>query len=705
MNVLFAWLCWIFPLMGVPLAPLLARIHPRLRDYAAVFLSFLAACSALMLIPYLFHLEDLPIESAVSWITVPFALDVGVLIDPVSIVMANVVAVISFFIMVYSYGYMEGNPSLTRWWVFMNFFIGGMLLLVLSNNLLFLFFGWKIVGLCSWGLIGFYYLDEKKYWIGGPPPTRYITPSHAGLKAMVVTSAGDLLLLGGILIIYAHAHTLNLMELYETSAVWIPAMAKSPGLISLTAVLLLAGPVGKSAQFPLHEWLPEAMAGPGPVSALIHAATMVKSGVYLVARLIPIFFYGYWVAGSPEARSFFILTAWIGAITAFIAATQGMTAVELKKALAFSTVSQIGYMMLGLGVAGLTITGLIGGFTSGLSHLLSHAMFKAALFLCAGSVIHTAGSIYMTDMGSLKRYMPYTWLFMLIASLSLMGIPPLPGFWSKDAILAAVWASHQYLLFALALITCGITAFYTLRFVGLSFYGPESANIKEREHKGAHLGEPHITMLVACGILAALILLLGVVFPRIEPLLEEGFEYSLVEHLHLPFEDHGGHSLVVPVLSLLFIALGAIPSYLLYISGRVNPAGTLQTLFERHGSLKILHRVFWNRWYIDSTYYRVFVNGTIKLLPIVVNYIENPLDLFFHTKIPAALNFLAFHVVKPFEARLDAVFHKVIPSIPGRVTDLVRYIRTESGVLAFNLIYILLFYIFVLLLILGVVIF
>ncbi|RZN37374.1 MAG: NADH-quinone oxidoreductase subunit L [Methanophagales archaeon ANME-1-THS] len=704
MNAIFAWLCWIFPLLGVPLAPLLARIHPKLRDYGAVFLSFLAALSAVMLIPYLFHLEELPIDSAVTWITVPIELKVGVLVDPVSIVMANVVAVISFFIMVYSFGYMKGNPSLTRWWVFMNFFIGGMLLLVLSNNLLFLFFGWKIVGLCSWGLIGFYYLDEKKYWIGGPPPTRYITPSHAGLKAMVVTSAGDLLLLGGILIIYAHARTLNILELYETSSTWIPEMAKSPGLISLTAVLLLAGPVGKSAQFPLHEWLPEAMAGPGPVSALIHAATMVKSGVYLVARLIPIFFYGYWVAGSGEALSFFVLTAWVGAITAFVAATQGMTAVELKKALAFSTVSQIGYMMLGLGVAGLTASGLMGGFTSGLSHLVSHAMFKAALFLCAGSVIHTAGSIYMTDMGSLKKYMPYTWLFMFIASLSLMGIPPLPGFWSKDAILASVWASHQYALFVLALITCGITAFYTLRFVGLSFYGKESENIEEREHKGAHLGEPHITMLVSCGILAVLIVLLGFVFPVVEPLLEEGFEYSLVEKLHLPFEHHDGHSLVVPVLSLLFIALGAVPSYLIYISGRFNPDGTLQTLFEKHGSLKILHQFFWNRWYIDSTYYRVFVDGTTKLLPIVVNYIENPLDIFFHTIIPATLNFLALRVVKPFEARLDAVFHKLIPSIPGRVTDLVRYIRTESGVLAFNVIYILLFYIFVLLLILWVVI-
>jgi NADH-quinone oxidoreductase subunit L len=689
LNVIFAWLCWIFPLLGVPLAPLLARIHPKLRDYGAITLSFLAALSAVMLLPYLFHLEELPIDSSIIWITVPIELKFGVLIDPVSILMANVVAVISFFIMVYSFGYMKGSPSLTRWWVFMNFFIGGMLLLVISNNLLFLFFGWKIVGLCSWGLIGFYYLDEKKYWIGGPPPTRYITPSHAGLKAMVVTSAGDLLLLGGILIVYAYAHTLNILTLYETASTWIPEMAKLPGLITLTVVLLLAGPVGKSAQFPLHEWLPEAMAGPGPVSALIHAATMVKSGVYLVARLIPIFYFGYWVAGSSEALSFFILVAWIGAITAFVAATQGMTAVELKKALAFSTVSQIGYMMLGLGVAGLTASGLMGGFTSGLSHLLSHAMFKAALFLCAGSVIHTAGSIYMTDMGSLRKYMPYTWLFMFIASLSLMGVPPLPGFWSKDAILASVWASHNYALFLLALITVAVTSFYTVRFVGLTFYGKESENIEHREKKGCHLGEPHITMVAACGILAVLIVLLGITFTFVEPLLEGGFEYGLVEKLHLPVEHHEGHSLVPPVLSLVFIALGAAPGYLLYISGRFNPDGTLQTLFEKYGSLKMLHKFFWNRWYIDSTYYKVFVDGTIKLLPLVVNRVENPLDNAFHTKIPAAVNFMALRVVKPFEVHLDNAFHVRLPDLLNFKEIHDRIKKSKVRDLSYNLMYIL----------------
>jgi len=697
-DVIFAWLCWIFPLIGVPLSPVLAKIHPKVRDYGAVTLSFLAALSSVMLIPYLFHLEALPIDSSVTWITVPIELKLGVLVDPLSIVMANVVAVISFLIMVYSVGYMKGSPSLTRWWMFMNFFIGGMLLLVLSDNLLFLFFGWKIVGLCSWGLIGFYYMDEKKYWIGGPSPTKYITPSHAGLKAMVVTSIGDLLLLGGILIIYAYSGTLNLMTLYETASTWIPEMAKTPGLISLTIVLLLAGPIGKSAQFPLHEWLPEAMAGPGPVSALIHAATMVKSGVYLVARLVPIFFYGYWVLGSSESLSFFIIIAWVGAITAFIAATQGMVAVELKKALAFSTVSQIGYMMLALGVAGLSASGLVEGVTAGISHLMSHAMFKAALFLCAGSVIHTVGSIYMTDMGALKKYMPYTWLFMSIAALSLMGVPPLPGFWSKDAILASCW--HNYALFVIALVTVAITSFYTVRFMAMTFYGNTSENIKNREKKGAHLGEPHITMVIACGILAVMILLLGFLFPYVEHLLEAGFEYSLIEVLHMPFEELDWHSLLVPILSVAFIVIGALPSYLIYMSGSVDP----RSILAKHGTLKVLHKFFWNRWYIDSSYYRVFVDGTSRLLPLVVKFVENPLDNAFHVKFPAFLQNIASRVVKPFEVRLDNAFHVRLPELLNfkKIHDKIKEIKGKE--LSYNLIYILLAMVLLLLFMLFVVV-
>jgi NADH-quinone oxidoreductase subunit L len=674
LGVQYGWLCVFFPFIGVILTPLLAKIHPKLRDYGALFFSFLAAFCSVRLLPYLFQPSQLPMESAFLWLSAPIDLEFGVLVDPLSIILANVVAVISFFIMVYSLGYMKGDPSITRYWMLMNLFIGSMLLLVLSNNLLFLFVGWKLVGLCSYALIGFYYKDEKQHWIGGPPPTNYCTPSHAGLKALVMTSAGDVFLLGGILIIFFYAKTFNLLELYQTSSIWIPAIAKSPGIIILLSFLLLAGPVGKSAQFPLHEWLPEAMAGPTPVSALIHAATMVKSGVYLVARLVPIFYYAYWVAGCNEASLFFFLTVWIGAITAFVAAIQGLVSLELKKALAYSTVSQIGYMWVGLGVAGLTPFVLISGFTSGVFHLMSHALFKACLFLCAGSILHSAHSIYMHHMGGLRKYMPLTWIFMSIAALSLMGVPPFPGFWSKDAVLVSCLEAHNYLVFIPAVITVLLTSFYTVRFMGMIFHGPESENIKNLRQKEAHLGDGYTSMWFACGILAVGIVIIGILGPKAEHLLKEGFEYSLIGTFHLPIEHPEGHSSahsVVFFLSIGSIVLAAVLAYLLYISHKLNP----KELLEKSVILKASYNFFWNRWLIDAFYYRFFVHGIINVSNIgIANTIENTVDL---------------------------IFHKFLPSLPRLIYEGLIELRTERRQVFYNVTYVLIFFIFGLLILFG----
>ncbi len=628
-----AWYCFLLPFVGALSSPLLTRVHPKLRDYGALLFSFLAALASIMLLPALFHPSKLPIEKSFVWLTSPIELNVGVLVDPLSILLANIVSVISFIIMVYSLGYMRESPSLTRWWMWMNLFIGSMLLLVLSNNLFFIFIGWKMVGLCSYGLIGFYYRDEKKYWIGGPPPTKYCTPSHAGLKALITTSTGDVLMLGGILIIYSYSGTLNLLRLYETSSLWIPKIANSPGMMFLTALLLLAGPLGKSAQFPFHEWLPEAMAGPAPVSALIHAATMVKSGVYLVARLIPIFFYGYWVMGVHEASYFFVLTAWVGGITAFLAATQAMVSLELKKTLAYSTMSQIGYMMLALGVSGFTVSNLLGGFTSGTFHLVNHAMFKACLFLCAGSIIHTTHSIYMNEMGSLRRVMPFTSIFMLIASFSLMGVPPLPGFWSKDAIILTCFEAHHYPLFFFSLMTVIVTAFYTIRFIGMVFYGKESEHIKHIKKTGGALTEPRPSMVWTCGALALLIVILGILGLSLEHLLKGGFGEILSE-IGLPVEHVVNHSTahwLVPLLSFLAVMMGVVPAYFLYISRKINP----EEILERYAWIKRLHKFFWNRWYIDHFYHMFFVGGIGKIFSCIPRYFENPLDKFFHSFIPS----------------------------------------------------------------------
>lgn len=619
------------------LTPVLARIHPTLRDYGAVFFSGLAAFSAVTLLPYLFDQpSNLPMESVYVWLDAPIKVSFGILLDPLSIIVTNVVAVISFFIMIYCLGYMKGDPSVSRFWMLMNLFIGSMLLLVLANNLLFLFIGWKLVGVCSYGLIGYYYRDEKKYWIGGPPPTKYAKPTDCGLKALLVTGVGDMLMLGGILIMFFYSGTLNMLELYQTAPTWIPEMAKSPGVILLVSFLLLAGPVGKSAQFPLHEWLPEAMAGPGPVSALIHAATMVKSGVYLVARLIPIFYYGYWVAGSGEALTFFTLTAWVGAITAFLAASQGLVSLELKKALAYSTVSQIGYMMLALGVSGFSQGILVGGYTAGVFHLVSHAMFKACLFLCAGTVIHTAHSIYMHEMGKLKKYMPYTWVFMTIAGLSLMGVPPLPGFWSKDAVLASCLASGNYSLFIVAMAAVVFTSFYTTRFIGMIFHGRSSSeNVRHLEEKGAHLGEGYRTQTFACGFLAMALLVVGIFGLQFEHFFHGAFEHNLVEQLHLPIQHAAGHTshLLVPILSVVCVLLGAVPAYFLYISGKWNP----DTILQGSSFLQVFHKFFWERWYIDPFYNWFFVRGAVNASNLVPPMLEDPWDKLVHKWMPSLI--------------------------------------------------------------------
>ncbi|MCD6236091.1 MAG: NADH-quinone oxidoreductase subunit L, partial [Thaumarchaeota archaeon] len=392
------WLCWLFPFIGALLAVLIGREEDvKLKGSIAALFTFLAWVMALLMLPDALTGGTRDIRFA--WISLPYGkpVGIGVLVDPLSVIIANIVAFISFLVLVYSIKYMEGEPGQARYWGLMSFFVGGMLLLVLSDNFISFFVGWKIVGLCSYALIGHYYRDERKYWIGGPPPYPFQKPSLCGLKALLVTTFGDVSMLAGTLIIYLYAGTFNFVELFSTTNVWMAKMAADPGVLTLTILLLLGGPIAKSAQFPLHTWLPEAMAGPTPVSALIHAATMVKAGVFIVARLFPIFFSGYWVNGFSEAYTFFPVLAVLGAVTAFLTAAEAMAALELKKILAYSTMSQIGYMMLGLGVAGMSANAALTGYVGGIFHLLSHALFKAALFLAAGVILHATGSIYIHE--------------------------------------------------------------------------------------------------------------------------------------------------------------------------------------------------------------------------------------------------------------------------------------------------------------------
>src|SRR6185503_8710993 len=362
----------------------------------------------------------------------------------------------------YSTGYMHGDRDLTRYWFFMLFFIGSMQLIVLSDNMLMVFFGWEGVGLASYALIGFWYYDRKKDYVGAEGHiaggiAMWAAPTHAGLKAFLMTRAGDTMMLAGMFLIFMHAGTFGFKELLEDTT-WASIMNQQ-GLLVPAAILLFGGAIGKSAQFPLNEWLLEAMTGPTAVSALIHAATMVKAGVFLVARIGPLFF-ALAVVGAFSVEQFFEVVAWVGAITAFLLATQALVNPEIKKVLAYSTGSQIGLMMMGLGIAGLS-SSFVDGYTSGFFHLMSHAMFKASLFMGAGAVLHAVGSRFMTDMGGIRGKMKKTFLFMMMAGLSLAAAPFITsGFWSKDAIFASILESgyqYSWVLFTIAIMVSFMT--------------------------------------------------------------------------------------------------------------------------------------------------------------------------------------------------------------------------------------------------------
>lgn len=600
-----AWLCWIIPMVGAALTPAFAKLGPRVRDCAAVLSSFLAALFASFMIPLLWKglrfFETSPLR--LPWIPM-LKVDVGVIVDPLSIIMANVVAWISFLIMVYSLKYMHGEPGLTRYWFFMNFFIGSMLLLVMADNLLLMFFGWEGVGICSYALIGFWYRDAEEDWLKcwvGEGDEAY-PPSHAGMKAFITTRIGDVCLLASIFIIYAYAGTLSYSGLLNKVDEWTKALSGA-GLLLPAAILFFMGPVGKSAQFPLHEWLPDAMAGPTTVSALIHAATMVKAGVYLIARALPIFWLAY-IGGASELSAFFTLIAWIGAFTAFLAATQAMVSREIKKVLAYSTVSQIGYMFLALGAGGLMVGGIVEGLTAGMFHLMSHALFKAALFLVAGAVIHAVESRFMYHMGALKRYMPISYVMMLLAAFSLAGVPFFSGFWSKEAVLSIAWEAHLVGPFVLAVITAALTAFYTFRMIGLTFHGEKSHRIAELEAEGHKIKEASPIMYVPYAILAIASLCIGLVGWMFEEQLKGVFEKSFHEIASVTASHASAEStmLIMP-LSLLMLVAGAVPAYFLYVSRRYDPSAIL----ARSPLLRSLHTFFFKRWYINRFYYKVFV--------------------------------------------------------------------------------------------------
>ncbi len=621
------WMVFVLPYAGALVVAALRKAG-RVKDYVAPVFALASALFALwLLVPVLegsqLSVYDSVIPQSVPWIS-GLNLTMGVLADPYTAILANVVAWVSFLIVVYSVEYMKEDSGTARYFFFISLFIGSMQLIVLSDNLLSLFIGWEMVGLCSYALIGHYWRDETKDWVGTPGDKalgedQAYSPSQAGMKAFVMTRIGDVAMLAGILILFYYAGTFNYHELFLTSGTWLPSLAHA-GLLVPVALLIFGGAVGKSAQFPLHEWLPDAMAGPAPVSALIHAATMVKAGVVLVARIAPLFYFALVLnpSLSPSLITpFFTTVAWIGAFTAILAASQALVGFELKKILAYSTVSQIGYMMMAIGLAGLS-SDFAAGLSAGLFQLMSHAIFKACLFLAAGGLIHAADSKYISDMGGMKDRMKLTWAAVLIAVASLSGIPPFSGFWSKDAVLGVAWGAGQYGLFAVGMVTAGLTAFYSFRMFGLVFYGGKSQKLAQVEASGHHVHEPSPIMWVPYAVLAGasvmigLVALVGWAVPSLN--VQGALQSAAGTYIQTLYPTQGfvapqaTFDVTSSVLTLALVGVGLFAAASFYVLRRSDPS----RFVGQTGFMHALYVFLEKRWYINAVYYKVFVDAPIS---------------------------------------------------------------------------------------------
>ena len=476
----------------------------------------------------------------------------GMIIDPLAIMMLGLVTLVALMVQVYSLGYMKGEPRFGWYFAAHALFIASMLTLVLADNFLLLYVVWELVGICSYLLIGFWY--ERR------------SAAEAAKKAFIVTRIGDVGLLLGILLLFREVGTFDMSTIFGEAHLLVigePSLLSS-GTATAAALLLFLGAMGKSAQFPFHVWLPDAMEGPSPVSALIHAATMVAAGVYLVARAFPIF------EAAPNAL---IVVAAIGLVTTLLGATMALVMTDLKRILAYSTISHLGLMMLSLGAF---------GFTAAIFHLLAHGFSKALLFLGAGSVMHSMNDeTDINKMGGLWRVMPITAITFTIGALSLAGIPIFAGFWSKDEVLLAVLDNKNYLL-AFALIAAFLSAMYMARLLYVVFYG----NLKD---ENAHLHESPPVMLLPMGVLAVLVLLFGFVSLRMTEIGGIG-TFLFFKHLH-EFEFNVGLGVGSIVLAAGAFALG----WRIYMSRRLSLEPWKARFATAIG-------VVGNKYYLDDIY-------------------------------------------------------------------------------------------------------
>ncbi|MGL4821195.1 MAG: NADH-quinone oxidoreductase subunit L [Bacilli bacterium] len=546
----YAWLIPLFPL--VSFLVLLAGRKVWGKQSSLVGSAFVFVSFVLSLLVLFDRLGGTTYTKSMTWLTIgETPIRFGFETNALNVTMLVVVSLVSLLVHLYSRSYMHDEARITTFYAYLGIFTFAMLALVLSTSLVQLYFFWELVGLGSFLLIGFYFNKEEA--------------KKAAKKAFMMTRIGDIGFLLGILLIFKTTGTFEFSEIFASVA----DGTLSGSTLTTAAILIFIGAVGKSGQFPLHTWLPDAMEGPTPVSALIHAATMVAAGVYMIGALYPLF------EASATAMS---VIAVIGAFTAIFAASIGLTQTDIKRVLAYSTVSQLGFMVMALGV---------GGYVAALFHLVTHAFFKALLFLGSGSVIHATGTQNIEEMGGLRKKLPFTTPLFLIGTLAITGMPFFSGFYSKDAILASALDHGHTVLFIIALVAAFFTAFYMFRLFFLVFAG-------ETRTPGMKVHESDAWMLVPMGVLAVLSVVAGYFGSSFEHFLAGDAPWMQPMH-------HEG--ILVPALATSVFLLGLGLSYVIYVRGAIKRENVAR-------SFGVLYDWSFNKYYVDELYNMTFVKGT-----------------------------------------------------------------------------------------------
>ncbi|MCF6410948.1 NADH-quinone oxidoreductase subunit L [Pseudalkalibacillus salsuginis] len=546
------WLIPVLPLLSFVLLLLFGR---RLKEASAVVGSLLTLGSLILsVVVFMGQWGGASVKQTAEWLAIgDTVLTVGYEINPLNALMLVIVSFVSFLIQVYSKGYMHDDDRFPVFFAYLGLFTFAMLGLVISPNLLQLYIFWELVGVGSFLLIGYYFYKSEA--------------REAAKKAFIMTRIGDVGLFIGIILLFWQVGSFELDAIFDA----VTAGDISQGWITLTAILIFVGAIGKSGQFPLHTWLPDAMEGPTPVSALIHAATMVAAGVYLVAAMFPLF----------EASEAALTTvAVVGGFTAIFAATIGLAQADIKRVLAYSTVSQLGYMMLALGSS---------GYVAGIFHLTTHAFFKALLFLAAGSVIHAVHTQNIHEMGGLWKKMKWTAPLFLIGAMAISGVPLLSGFFSKDEILAATYADGRFGLFWIAVIATFLTAFYMFRLFFLVFTGESQGKVKKVQESPGVMVFP----MVVLGILAVIA---GYINTPVTPILDD----YLAQNPYLEIHHHESYWWI-PIVATVVSLFGIFMAWLVYAKKKVKRLSEASPDF---------HFILLNKYFIDETYDYSFVKGT-----------------------------------------------------------------------------------------------